>query len=599
VSGVPERIGKYRIVEAIGRGGMGSVYKAHDPLLDRMVAIKVMAEGTDTGEESRIRFLREAQSAARLNHANIITIYELGEDQGRIFIVMELLAGEPLSRSIGRVPPLPLRRRLTLMLQMCEGLAFAHQHGVIHRDIKPGNIFLLGTGQVKILDFGIARLASSELTRTGMLMGTPSYMSPEQARGQRSDARSDIFSLGVVFYEFLSGQKPFPGDDYFEILEKLRSLEPRSLRELAPTLPPALVGAVHRMLAKDPEARYQSLEALRADLALLPDPLPADSTADLREAVDRSFAEVARLQRMLVSSVGAAALGEETLAAGDAVAGGGGLEATLQTLERETDRLRTLARTVERLDAMVARGVAAFERNDLDGATAALDAVLREMPEHQRAREYRERARLEQMRQRTFRSLEAVPPTAGPSADGPTLPAGDVAPVSQGAGRTAGTSGTVRGPGEVPPSPGTVTPPGRTIPPPTSRRWLPLVAAGGLALGAALGGYVLVFRPSAPPPPSTPVEQPAPPPPVAPAPGADTNVSVRPPAGKSPAPRPQLTPEQSKVIEDALTLAQLFQTRGDNERALREYRRVLALDPTHTEARRGATETERALKAKR
>ncbi len=599
MSGVPERIGKYRIVEAIGRGGMGSVYKAHDPLLDRMVAIKVMAEGTDTGEESRIRFLREAQSAARLNHANIITIYELGEDQGRIFIVMELLAGEPLSRSISRVPPLPLRRRLTLMLQMCEGLAFAHQHGVIHRDIKPGNIFLLDTGQVKILDFGIARLASSELTRTGMLMGTPSYMSPEQARGQRSDARSDIFSLGVVFYELLSWQKPFPGDDYFEILEKLRSLEPRSLRELAPTLPPALVGAVHRMLAKDPEARYQSLEALRADLALVPDPLPADSTADLREAVDRSFAEVARLQRMLVSSVGAAALGEETLAASDAVAGGGGLEATLQTLERETDRLRTLARTVERLDAMVARGVAAFERNDLDGATAALDAVLREMPEHQRAREYRERARLEQMRQRTFRSLEAAPPTARPSADGPTLPAGDALPVSQGAGRTAGTTETERGPGEVPPSPGTVTPPGRTIPPPTSRRWLPLVAAGGLALGAALGGYVLVFRPSAPPPPSTPVEQPAPPPPAAPAPGADTNVSVRPPAGKSPAPRPQLTPEQSKVIEDALTLAQLFQTRGDNERALREYRRVLALDPTHTQARRGAAETERALKAKR
>jgi serine/threonine-protein kinase len=552
-----------------------------------------MAEGTDTGDESRIRFLREAQSAARLNHANIITIYELGEDQGRIFIVMELLAGEPLSRSIGRVPPLPLRRRLTLMLQMCEGLAFAHQHGVIHRDIKPGNIFILDTGQVKILDFGIARLASSELTRTGMLMGTPSYMSPEQARGQRSDARSDIFSLGVVFYEFLSGQKPFPGDDYFEILEKLRSLEPKSLRELVPTLPPALVGAVHRMLAKDPEARYQSLEALRSDLALVPDSLPADSTADLREAVDRSFAEVARLQRMLLSSVGAAALGEETLPAVDAVAGSGGLEATLRSLERETDRLRTLARTVERLDAMVARGVAAFEHNDLDGATAALDAVLREMPEHQRAREYRERARLEQMRQRTFRSLEAAPPTVGPVADGPTLRAGDALPAAQGAGRTAATSGGV-------------TPPGQTIPPPTSRRWLPLAAAGGLVLAAALGGYVLVFRPSTPPPPSTRVEPPAPPPAVtsspaaipSPAPPPSGAKFLRPPPAKPTAPGPQLTPEQSKVIEDALTLAQLFQARGDNERALREYRRILALDPTHTEARKGVGDLERARKTK-
>src|SRR5262245_27326915 len=179
---------------------MGSVYKAHDATLDRLVAIKVMVEDAEAGAEAKTRFLREAQSAARLNHPNIITVYELGEDQGRVFIVMELLEGHPLSRVISRVPPLTLRRKLHVMIQICDGLAFAHQRGVVHRDVKPANVFLLENGHVKILDFGIARVGSSELTRTGLLMGTPNYMSPEQARGRRTDSRSDIFSVGVVFY---------------------------------------------------------------------------------------------------------------------------------------------------------------------------------------------------------------------------------------------------------------------------------------------------------------------------------------------------------------------------------------------------------------
>src|SRR3989304_802129 len=146
---------------------MGSVYKAHDPVLDRMVAIKVMTEGAAVGTEAHERFLREAQSAARLNHPNIITVYELGEDQGQVFIVMELLEGEPLSRLVGPAPPPPLRRKLAIMIQICEGLGFAHQRGVVHRDVKPANIFVLQNGQVKILDFGIARLVRSELARPG------------------------------------------------------------------------------------------------------------------------------------------------------------------------------------------------------------------------------------------------------------------------------------------------------------------------------------------------------------------------------------------------------------------------------------------------
>ncbi|MBI4010906.1 MAG: serine/threonine protein kinase, partial [Candidatus Rokubacteria bacterium] len=266
MSGQPERIGKYRVVEPIGRGGMGSVYKAHDPVLDRMVAVKVMTEGAEVGTEARERFLREAQSAARLNHPNIITVYELGEDRGQVFIVMELLEGEPLSRLIARVPPPSLRQKLAIMVQICEGLGFAHRRGVIHRDVKPANIFILQNGQVKILDFGIARLSSSELTRTGLLMGTPNYMSPEQARGRRTDARSDIFSTGVVFYELLSGRKPFLGEDYFETMEKVRSEDPRPLAELVAGLPLPLVRAVERSLAKDPAVRYQTLEDLRVEL---------------------------------------------------------------------------------------------------------------------------------------------------------------------------------------------------------------------------------------------------------------------------------------------------------------------------------------------
>lgn len=619
MSGVPERIGKYRVLELIGRGGMGSVYKAHDPLLDRMVAIKVMAEGADVGSETRIRFLREAQSAARLNHPNIITIYELGEDQGQIFIAMELLEGEPLSRLIGRVPPLPRRRRLTLMLQMCDGLAFAHQHGVIHRDIKPANIFVLAIGQVKILDFGIARLASSELTRTGLLMGTPTYMSPEQARGRRSDARSDIFSLGVVFYELLSGEKPFLGDDYFEVMEKVRSQDPRPLHDLTPTLPPALIDAVHRMLAKDPDARYQSLEALRADLLMVLDLLPQNAAVDLREAVDRGVAEVTRLHQRLVASVGAVPLMDETAPSVGPLPASEGLEATLRQLESQTERLRALTSTAERLEPVVAQGIAAFERADFNGAITTLESVLREMPQHQRARDYRDRSRLEQMRRWTAQALETPPSGPGLSAMGPTLGPGPERTLPPEQGSSASPRQAAGTPWVVPSGP--APPADRRVPDPVgprrSRLWLPLLL-GSTGLAVALGAYLLVPHwlglPSARPPSSPQVTLPQAAPPAArpspePAPAPPAPESQTGASGPSP-PTPskvqskatipaKLTPEQVKLLQDSLTLAQLFQARGDHERALREYRRVLAIDPTNAEARRRVAEVERALKTQR
>src|SRR6185295_3401233 len=203
-----EQIGKYRVVAKIGQGAMGDVYKGHDPTLNRDVAIKTITASLGAEDDIRKRFLREAQSAARLNHPNIITVYDYGEEQGKIFMAMELLEGRDLKDLIAQNKLGDLHQKLDIMEQMADGLAFAHAHDLIHRDIKPANIHVQPTGQVKILDFGLARFSSSEMTRTGMVMGTQHYMSPEQVRGEKVDARSDLFSLGAVFYEVLSGHKP-------------------------------------------------------------------------------------------------------------------------------------------------------------------------------------------------------------------------------------------------------------------------------------------------------------------------------------------------------------------------------------------------------
>src|SRR5262245_51443544 len=174
---MPEQIGKYHVLERIGRGGMGVVFKAHDPLLDRPVALKVISPEVEVTDELRSRFFREAKACARLGHPNIVTVYEMGEHDGRLFIVMELLDGEDLRRLIAQRKPLPLEDKLSIMTQICDGLHYAHQNGIVHRDVKPGNILVLRSGQVKILDFGLAQMATAGvgLTRTGLIMGTPRY----------------------------------------------------------------------------------------------------------------------------------------------------------------------------------------------------------------------------------------------------------------------------------------------------------------------------------------------------------------------------------------------------------------------------------------
>ena len=200
---MPEKIGKYEVLERIGRGGMGMIFKARDPVLDRLVALKVISRDIDITDELRARFFREAQACARLSHPNIVTVYDMGEDDSRLFIVMELLDGEELRRLISERRPSALEDKLAIMVQVCEGLHYAHEKGIVHRDIKPGNIMVSPTGQAKILDFGIAHIANTgaDLTRTGLIMGTLRYISPEQVRG-RADRRSDMFSLAAVSTSF-------------------------------------------------------------------------------------------------------------------------------------------------------------------------------------------------------------------------------------------------------------------------------------------------------------------------------------------------------------------------------------------------------------
>jgi len=263
----PGKIGKYEILGKIGKGAMGIVLKARDPLLDRVVAVKTISLDLDLDPEVHTRFLREARAAGHLSHPNIITIYDLGEDRGRAYMVMEFLEGEDLKSRLLRHEPMRVEETLRVIREVARGIAHAHEHEVIHRDIKPANVFITRWGEVKILDFGLARAASSKITRTGQVMGTPTYMSPEQVRGQRVDRRSDVFSMGAVFYELLTGRKPFDGQSISETFYKILHQEPVSLENTAPELPTELLTPIlRRALAKDPNARYQRVGELVSDL---------------------------------------------------------------------------------------------------------------------------------------------------------------------------------------------------------------------------------------------------------------------------------------------------------------------------------------------
>ena len=263
----PEKIGRYEISAVLGRGAMGTVYKAFDPMLQRFAAIKVMNLDCEGDEELRSRFYREARSAAKLAHPNIISIFDLGEDEGRPFIAMQYLEGQDLKTIIQKRLFVPFERKIQAVAEICEGLNYAHRRGIVHRDIKPSNIFMTHQNEIQILDFGLARIDSSEITCSGQVMGSPYYMSPEQVLGKNDlDGRSDIFSLGVLFYEWLAYSRPFEGESPTSICYQIVSEPHLSLTQVSPHCAPQLTEIIDCCLAKDPGNRFQDCADLAAAL---------------------------------------------------------------------------------------------------------------------------------------------------------------------------------------------------------------------------------------------------------------------------------------------------------------------------------------------
>jgi serine/threonine protein kinase len=341
---VRKRIGKYDIVGRIGRGGMGQVYRGWDALLEREVAVKTLTSEGMLDEESRKRFQIEARAAARLQHPNIVTVFELGEERGTPYIVMEVLGGADLQTLMRSGDPLLLQEKLDTLVQVARALHYAHEHQVVHRDMKPSNIRLLEDGTAKIMDFGIAKLQGTDVTKTGMMVGTVHYMSPEQVRGLRLDGRSDVFSAGVILYELLASQRPFKGSSATDILTRI-------VREPAgpiPALPEGgevtrvLQQVVDRALAKDASQRYATAGEMADALAAVAAGLPRTSEAPTLEIVNasRRLAREGRYEESLRRLEEATAINPVSLEARRA----------LRTIRREAER-RQEAQATESMSA--------------------------------------------------------------------------------------------------------------------------------------------------------------------------------------------------------------------------------------------------------
>ena len=283
-----KRLGRYEIVAELGRGAMGVVYKALDPQIGRTVAVKTVSlsgQEPDEEKEFRLRFNHEAQAAGRLHHPGIVAIFDVGENpaNGDPYIVLEYVAGESLNRILAREKKLPLNTALQLVGEVAEALDYAHAQGVVHRDIKPGNILVTEDGHAKIADFGIAKLNLAHFTLPGKVLGTPAYMSPEQLSGEAVDGRSDLFSLGVILYAVVTGHSPFQGDSATTVCFKVANREPVAASALDLTLPPELDDVISRAMAKSPEERYQSGAELAEDVRQLQQLLkPSSTTTSLR-----------------------------------------------------------------------------------------------------------------------------------------------------------------------------------------------------------------------------------------------------------------------------------------------------------------------------
>jgi serine/threonine-protein kinase len=260
------RLGKYELHQLLGEGAMGIVWKAYDTVLRRYVALKLLSSSFRKTKDMQERFLREARAAGAIQHPNIVTVYDLGESEGQLYIAMELVEGRDLSDMIALRDPLALERKLDITIEVLAGLHFAHQRGVIHRDVKPSNVRVAPDGRVKIMDFGIARLQKADATGSGAIVGTPTYMAPEQITNGAITPATDVFSVGCMLYELLTYQRPFEAESVHGVLYQVLTTEPRALRTVAPSIPAALERVVAKAMSKVPHERYESTGQMMSTL---------------------------------------------------------------------------------------------------------------------------------------------------------------------------------------------------------------------------------------------------------------------------------------------------------------------------------------------
>ena len=372
------KLGKYDITGELGSGAMGVVYLAEDPRLGRPVAIKTLKTASPDvigSPELLKRFYREAQAAAKLCHPNIVTIYEIDEANGVPFIAMEFLEGANLQKIISERKEMLILKKLQIIIDLCKGLDYAHQHGVVHRDIKPGNIMVADSGQVKIVDFGIARVGVSSMTRTGAVLGTVRYMSPEQVQGQAVDARSDVFSVGVVLYELLTYHSPFPGDDVPSILFKILNEPPEPITNYLRQCPPQLEQTIQLALAKDREKRYQTSGDMAFDLQRVADGMKRSTVGAYLDHGQRSL------------QAGDLTLAKESLQKILEIDSSHELAQSLLAEIRERIQSRQRAQTIER-NLHEAKEALASEQ--YDDAHALLEEALRLDPGHEQAQQYKQ-----------------------------------------------------------------------------------------------------------------------------------------------------------------------------------------------------------------
>jgi serine/threonine protein kinase len=442
----PTKIGKYEVIDVIGRGGMGVVYKATDPHLGRPVAIKMMTGGYAAEPDLLKRFYREAQSTASLQHANIVTVYDLGDQDGNPYMVMEYLEGESLDAAISFRRELSDPEKIQFILEACRGLSYAHERGIVHRDIKPANIMLSKNGGVKLVDFGIAHIASKTLTRTGQIMGSINYMSPEQINGLSVDARSDIFSTGVVLYQLFTYALPFEGESAAATLLKIIHDPPPPLGHFLSTYPKELESIILRALAKNREDRYPSADEFALDLVQVHEQLKQDMVErHLREAealleklelnrardhllqllkLDQKHTQAINILRQVQQRIEKEQSGEQArqlrTKAEESYAQGQ-FEAALHYLDQavaldrfnpELPKFREVVREAkakaEDLQGALRRAEAAHDRGDLEAARQAADEALGISADNTEAKAlYRiiHRDWVEQSRQRQLASL--------------------------------------------------------------------------------------------------------------------------------------------------------------------------------------------------